>query len=77
MIAVSEIVSSMKKSPRGDLLTGSGSSNRRRWFFAQHVINLQKSLQRNVVDAEGLHKFKKINRIKLWKGKKKPLTAIE
>lgn len=76
MIAVSEIVSSMKKSPRGDLLTGSGSSNRRRWFFAQCVINLQKSLVQNVVDAEGLHKFRKINWMKSWK-EKKNLTAIE
>lgn len=61
MTAVSEIVSSVKKSPRGDLLTGSGSSNKRRWFFAWCVINLQKSLLQNVVDAEGLCKFKKIN----------------
>lgn len=71
MIAVSEIVSSMKKSPRGDLLTGSGSSNRRRWFLAQRVINLQKSLLQNVVDAEGLHKFKKNKLDKSWKGGKK------
>lgn len=75
MIAVSEIVSSMKKSPRGDLLTGSGSSNRRRWFFAQCVINLQKSLVQNVVDAEGLHKFKKNKLDEVVEGKKK--TAIE
>lgn len=72
MIAVSEIVSSMKKSPRGDLLTGSGSSNRRRWFFAQCVINLQKSLVQNVVDAEGLHKFKKNKLDEVVEGKKKP-----
>lgn len=70
MRAVSEVVGSMKKSPRGDLLTGSGSSNRRRWFFAQHVINLQKSLLQNVVYADGLHKFKK----KKSCGRKKPNT---
>lgn len=76
MRAASEIVSSMKKSPRGDLLTGSGSSNRRRWLFAQHVINLQKSLLQNVVYADGLHKFKKKKKVV---EEKKPthLTAIE
>lgn len=54
--AVSGIVSSMKKSPRGDLFTGSGSSNRRRWLFAQCVLSLQKSLLQNAVHDEGLHK---------------------
>ena len=70
MIAVTEIVSRMKKSSRGDLLTGSGSSNRRRWFFAQNVISLQRSLLQNVVDAEGLHKFKKNKLDKVMEGKK-------
>lgn len=56
IIAVSGILSSMKKSPRGDLLA---ALQKRRWFFAQCVVSLQKSLLQNVVKAEGLHKLKK------------------
>lgn len=71
MWAVSGIVSGMKKSPKGDLFTGSGSSNRRRWLFAQCVIHLQKSLLQNVVCAESLHKQKKNKLDKVVEGCKK------
>lgn len=64
--AGSEIARSMK-SPRGDLLA---ALQKRRWFFAQCVVNPQKSLLQSVVSAEGLINLK--NKLdKVMEGKKK------
>lgn len=64
--AGSEIARSMKKSPRGDLLA---ALQKRRWFFAQCVVNPQKSLLQSVVSAEGLINLK--NKLdKVMEGKK-------
>lgn len=70
--AGSEIARSMK-SPRGDLLA---ALQKGRWFFAQCVVNPQKSLLQSVVSAEGLINLK--NKLdKVMEGKKKHRTAIE